>query len=102
MDFLRSGFPESRRKAYYLMAIQRASAADRETGTKVDGMDQARELVKVARRKGRNSIVHPGVHKANSMPRDGIQARGRAALDGPGILSHTRYFTSRCTKPADL
>jgi hypothetical protein len=58
-QFLEKRFPESRRKAYYLMAIHEHLPRISKPELKLIGWTKARELVKVAARQGRNSIVHP-------------------------------------------
>ena len=51
-EFLEKRFPESRRKAYYLMAIHEHLPQIAKPELKLMGWTKARELVKVARREG--------------------------------------------------
>src|SRR6202140_1097699 len=53
-EFLEKRFPESRRKAYYLMAIHENLAKVPKQRLKALGWSKAVEMVKVARREGDN------------------------------------------------
>jgi hypothetical protein len=68
-QFLEKRFPESRRKAYYLMAIHEHLPRISKPELKLIGWTKARELVEVARKAGQEFDCAPWVHKANSMPR---------------------------------
>src|SRR6266576_3800200 len=59
-EFLEKRFPDSRSKAYYLMAIHEHLPRITKTDLKIVGWRKARELARVARREGRSSIVNPG------------------------------------------
>jgi len=58
-EFLEKRFPESRRKAYYLMAIHEHLPRISKPELKLMGWTKARELVKVARREGREFDCAP-------------------------------------------
>jgi len=69
-EFLERKFPESRRKAYYLMAIHEQLPRIRKRELELIGWTKARELAKVARRDRQGFDCAPWVHKATTMPRD--------------------------------
>jgi hypothetical protein len=69
-EFLERKFPESRRKAYYLMAIHEHLTPIRKRELEQIGWTKARELAKVARRDRQAFESAPWVHKANTMPRE--------------------------------
>jgi hypothetical protein len=62
-EFFEKRFPESRRKAYYLMAIHENVTKISKQQLREVGWSKATELVKVARKDGKNSIVQPGCTK---------------------------------------
>jgi len=63
-DFLENRFPDSRRKAYYLMTIHEHLTRVPKPQLQEIGWTKARELVKVARRDGPEFACAPWVHKA--------------------------------------
>jgi hypothetical protein len=65
-EFLAKRFHDSRRKAYYLMAIHENLARIPKHQLREAGWSKATELVKVARKTGRDSIVQPGCTAAQS------------------------------------
>jgi hypothetical protein len=69
-EFLERKFPESRRKAYYLMAIHEHLPRIPKAELRLIGWTKARELVKVARRERQNFDCAPWVHKARELPRE--------------------------------
>jgi len=69
-EFLERKFPESRRKAYYLMAIHEQLTPIRKRELEQIGWTKARELAKVARRDRQDFESAPWVHKATTMPRE--------------------------------
>ena len=69
-EFLEKRFPDSRRKAYYLMAIHEHLPRQMHRNLKQIGWTKARELVKVARAEGERFDCAPWVHKASAMPRE--------------------------------
>src|SRR5713226_1395590 len=62
-EFLAKRFPESRRKAYYLMSIHEHLPPQARKELKEVGWTKGLELAKVARRDGQESIVQPGCTK---------------------------------------
>src|SRR6202045_3008912 len=69
-EFLEKRFPESRRKAYYLMAIHEHLTRIPKKQLREVGWTKARELVKVARREGSEFDCAPWVHKARELPKE--------------------------------
>jgi hypothetical protein len=69
-EFLEKKFPESRRKAYYLMAIHERLPKQIHSGLKQLGWTKAKELARVARSEGQNFDCAPWVHKASTMPKE--------------------------------
>jgi hypothetical protein len=69
-EFLEKKFPESRRKAYYLMAIHEHLPRISKPDLKLVGWAKATELVKVARRDGERFDCATWLHKAREMPKE--------------------------------
>jgi hypothetical protein len=69
-EFLERKFPESRRKAYYLMAIHEHLPRIPKAELRLIGWTKARELTKVARRERDDFDCAPWVHKAHELPRE--------------------------------
>ncbi len=72
-EFLERRFPESRRKAYYIMAIHEHLTRIPKRELQQIGWTKARELVKVARTEGQRFDCAPWVHKATELPREEFQ-----------------------------
>src|ERR1700730_1253291 len=89
-EFLERKFPESRRKAYYLMAIHEHLTPIRKRELELIGWTKARELAKVARRDRQGFDCAPWVHKANTMPREEFKRE----VD--------RYLTGKDTEPWEI
>jgi len=89
-EFLERKFPDSRRKAYYLMAIHENLPPIRKRELEQIGWTKARELAKVARRDGQRFESAPWVHKASTMPREEF----RREVD--------RYLTGKETEPWEI
>jgi hypothetical protein len=83
-------FPESRRKAYYLMAIHEQLPREVHRDLREVGWTKARELVKVARAEGQRFDCAPWVHKARVMPREEFKREVE------------RHLTGKETEPWDL
>ena len=81
-EFLERRFPESRRKAYYLMAIHEHLSRIAKPELRLMGWTKARELVKVARRDGQKFDCAPWVHKASLMPREDFKQEVERHLTG--------------------
>ncbi len=67
-EFLERRFPESRRKAYYLMSIHEHLPPQARKELKEIGWTKGRELAKLARGDGQSFDCAPWVHKAREMP----------------------------------
>src|SRR2546421_760124 len=89
-EFLERKFPESRRKAYYLMAIHEHLTPIRKRELELIGWTKARELAKVARRDRQGFDCAPWVHKAHTMPREEFKRE----VD--------RYLTGKDTEPWEI
>jgi hypothetical protein len=81
-EFLEKKFPESRRKAYYLMAIHEQLPRQTHRDLKEMGWTKARELVKVARADRQSFDCAPWVHKAKQMPREEFKREAERHLTG--------------------
>jgi hypothetical protein len=69
-EFLEKRFPESRRKAYYLMAIHENLTKIPKPKLSQIGWRKAAEMVKVARHDGDQFDCAPWVHKAETLPKE--------------------------------
>jgi hypothetical protein len=81
-EFLEKRFPESRRKAYYLMAIHENLTRIPKPQLREVGWSKAVELVKVARRDGENFDCATWLHKAKEMPKEGFKGEVERHLTG--------------------
>ena len=69
-EFLERRFPESRRKAYYLMSIHEHLPPEARKELKQVGWTKGLELAKVARKDGPHFDCATWVHEAREMPKD--------------------------------
>jgi hypothetical protein len=81
-EYLEKRFPDSRRKAYYLMAIHEHLTRIPKMQLREVGWTKARELVKVARREGREFDCAPWVHKAKELPKEAFKREVERHLTG--------------------
>jgi hypothetical protein len=81
-DFLEKRFPDSRRKAYYLMTIHEHLTRVPKPQLQEIGWTKARELVKVARRDGPEFACAPWVHKAKQLPKEQFKRAVERHLTG--------------------
>jgi hypothetical protein len=81
-EFLEKKFPESRRKAYYLMAIHERLPKQIHRDLKQVGWSKAAELAKVARRDGQRFDCATWVHKAQEMPKEEFKREVERHLTG--------------------
>jgi hypothetical protein len=81
-EFLEKKFPESRRKAYYLMAIHERLPRIPKPELKLVGWTKATELAKVARRDGQQFDCATWVHKAQEMPKEEFKREVERHLTG--------------------
>jgi hypothetical protein len=92
-DFLEKRFPDSRRKAYYLMAIHENLTRVPKQQLREIGWTKARELAKVARREGQRFESAPWVHKAQELPREEFKREVERHLTGRDTeASELLYF----------
>ncbi len=68
-EFLERKFPESRRKAYYLMAIHEQLPRQIHRDLREVGWTKATDLAKVAHREGQRFDCATWLHKAKEMPK---------------------------------
>jgi len=81
-EFLEQRFPESRRKAYYLMSIhEHLPPQVRKELTEV-GWTKGLELAKLARRDGQKFDCATWLHKAREMPKDEFRREVEKELTG--------------------
>jgi hypothetical protein len=81
-EFLEKKFPESRRKAYYLMAIHEDLSRVPKSDLRTMGWTKARELAKVARKDRQSFDCAPWVHKAQELPREDFKREVEKHLTG--------------------
>src|SRR5258708_15401859 len=81
-EFLARRFPESRRKAYYLMSIHEHLPPQVRKELKEVGWTKGLELAKVAKRDGQEFDCATWLHKARSMPRDQFKQEVERELTG--------------------
>jgi len=87
-EFLEKRFPESRRKAYYLMSIHEHLPPQARKDLKEIGWTKGRELAKLARAEGQQFECAPWVHKARSMPREEFAREVEKELTGRDSEPH--------------
>ena len=80
--FLARRFPESRRKAYYLMSIHEHLPPQARRELKEVGWTKGLELAKVARRDGQEFDCATWLHKARSLPKDQFKREVEKELTG--------------------
>ena len=76
-EFLERRFPESRRKAYYLMSIHEHLPPQARRGLKEVGWTKGLELAKLARRDGQHFDCATWLHKARARQRKTLGGRWR-------------------------
>src|SRR5712675_698433 len=81
-EFLARRFPESRRKAYYLMSINEHLPPQARKELKEVGWTKGLELAKVARRDGQEFDCATWLHKARSLPKDQFKREVEKELTG--------------------
>src|SRR5438067_10977292 len=81
-EFLQRRFPESRRKAYYLMSIHEYLPPQVRRELKQVGWTRAAELTKVARSQGQGFDCAPWVHKARVLPKEQFRHEVEKELTG--------------------
>ena len=81
-DFLARRFPESRRKAYYLMSIHEHLPPQARRQLKEVGWTKGVELAKLARRDGQDFDCATWLHKAREMPKEQFKQEVEKELTG--------------------
>jgi hypothetical protein len=81
-EFLARRFPESRRKAYYLMSIHEHLPPQARRQLKEIGWAKGLELAKVARRDGQRFNCATWLHKAKEMPKELFRREVERELTG--------------------
>jgi hypothetical protein len=81
-EFLEKRFVDSRRKAYYLMAIHEHLTRIPKHELQKVGWSKATELVKVAHRDGEEFDCATWLHKAKELPKEGFKVEVERHLTG--------------------
>jgi len=100
-EFLEKRFPNSRRMAYYIMAIHEHLPRVPKQQLREMGWTKARELAKVARREGERFECAPWVHKAQALPKEEFKREVEKHLTGretePWELLYFKLYKSQLT-----
>src|SRR5437764_8543577 len=91
-EFLERRFPESRRKAYYLMSIHEQLPKQVRQELKQVGWSKAAELAKVARRDPEHFESANWLHKAKTTPTQEFKEEVDKYLNGSSEASEFVYF----------
>ena len=98
-EFLECRFPESRRKAYYLMSIHEQLPPQVRKELKQVGWTKGVELAKLARRQGQRFESATWLHKAPQMPKAEFQREVEKELTGkdsePSELIYFKVYRSQ-------
>ena len=87
-DFLTRRFPESRRKAYYLMSIHENLPPQARKDLKSIGWTKGLELAKLARAEGQQFDCATWMHKAREMPKEEFRREVEKELTGRETEPH--------------
>ena len=91
-DYLARRFPESRRKAYYLMSIHEQLPRQVRNELKQVGWSKAAELAKVARRDQEHFESANWLHRAKTAPAQQFKEEVEKYLTGASEASELIYF----------
>jgi hypothetical protein len=98
-DFLERRFPESRRKAYYLMSIHEHLPPQARRDLKEVGWTKGVELAKLARRDGQHFDCATWLHKAREMPKEQFKQEVEKELTGketePSEIIYFKLYKSQ-------
>ena len=98
-EFLERRFPESRRKAYYLMSIHEHIPPQARKELKQVGWSKSVELAKVARKDGQDFDCATWLHKARGMPKEEFRREVEKELTGresePSELVYFKLYRSQ-------
>ena len=99
-EFLERRFPESRRKAYYLMSIHEHLPAHARKELKEVGWTKGLELAKIARRDRQHFDCATWLHKAREMPKEEFKTGSREGTDRAGNRTLGSYLLQAIQEPA--
>jgi len=98
-DFLQRRFPESRRKAYYLMSIHEQLPPQVKRDLKQLGWAKGVELARLARKQGKAFESATWMHKARRMPKEEFKREVERELTGkdnePAELIYFKIYRSQ-------
>ena len=98
-EFLERRFPESRRKAYYLMSIHEHLTPQVRRELKQVGWTKGLELAKLARKQGEHFESATWLHRARQMPKADFQREIEKVLNGedsePSELIYFKVYKSQ-------
>ncbi len=98
-DFLERRFPESRRKAYYLMSIHEHLPLQARKDLQQVGWTKGLELAKVARRDGQEFDCATWLHKAHILPKEEFKREVERELTGketePWEIIYFKFYKSQ-------
>jgi hypothetical protein len=98
-EFLERRFPESRRKAHYLMSIHEHLPPQVRKDLKDVGWSKGLELAKLARRQGQSFESATWLHKARQMPKEAFKREVEKELTGrdsePSELIYFKVYRSQ-------
>ena len=98
-DFLERRFPESRRKAYYLMSIHEHLPPEARRRLKEVGWTKGLELAKIARRDRENFDCATWLHKARELPKEQFKQEVEKELTGkesePAEIIYFKIYKSQ-------
>ena len=97
--FLERRFPESRRKAYYLMSIHEHLPPQARKELQQVGWTKGLELAKVARRDGQEFDCATWLHKAHTLPKEEFKREVERELTGketePWEIIYFKFYKSQ-------
>jgi hypothetical protein len=98
-EFLARRFPESRKKAYYLMSIHEHLPPQARRGLKEVGWTKGLELAKIARRDGHDFDCATWLHKARQLQKEDFRREVERELTGrreePSELIYFKVYKSQ-------
>ena len=98
-EFLAKRFPESRRKAYYLMSIHEHLPPQAREGLKEVGWTKGLELAKLAKRDQQHFDCATWLHKAREMPKEDFKQEVEKELTGqetePWEIIYFKFYRSQ-------
>jgi len=99
-EFIEKRFPDSRRKAFYLMAIHEHLTKVPKHQLRAIGWSKATELAKIARREGERFECATWLHRAEALPKEEFKREVSRHLTGRETeaveLLYFRVYKSQC------